>query len=74
MNTSVIRYFLLRNDGKPVNIRYEPVKTLNQVAKWGTYEEADYFLREGYYKSFNPNDYSIQTMTIKYMQGEIEDV
>jgi len=74
MDISVTYYFLLRNDGYPVDVRFNPVETLNKANRFSSYKDAYYFLNDGHYRANDPENYTIEIMTTSYKRGEIEDV
>lgn len=58
-----------RRDGVPVNIKYEPAKSLSQAARFRDMDEYTAFIT-GYYKPPDASLYMPQWIEISYMEVE----
>lgn len=68
-----LRVILKRIDGVPVNIRYEPVKSLSQAVRFHNLDEVTAFLT-GYYKPTDASLYKPQYIKITYEECNPDDV
>lgn len=66
-----------RVDGVPVNLHYEPVKSLRSAGRWNTIEDYEAFI-SGYYKPADAALYRPQLIKITYEEvkpsGEHGDI
>jgi hypothetical protein len=62
----VRRHILKRKDGVPVNLHFEPVKSISKALR----VDADLFhtLMNGHFKPANPEDYYMQEIEIQYRE------
>ena len=61
------RIIIKHIDGTPVNLRYEPVKSLSAAARFPTIEDYNAFIT-GYYKPVDASKYKPQVIEITYRE------
>lgn len=61
------RYIIMRIDGVPVNLKYEPVKSLSSAARFGDLDEYNAFIT-GFYKPIDASQYKPQEIEIIYRE------
>ena len=66
------RIIITRVDGVPVNLRFEPVKSLSQAARFHDIDEYESFMN-GYYKPDKPELYKPGKLRITYELESEED-
>ncbi|MFD0673958.1 hypothetical protein [Cohnella sp. GCM10027633] len=59
------RIIIKHIDGTPVNLRYEPVRSLSTAARFNDIEEYNAFIT-GYYKPLDATQYKPQPIKITY--------
>jgi hypothetical protein len=69
------RKFIIRHKrGYFINVMYEKARDFDTAVRFGSWEEANYFLREGHYAAPDPDNYEIYTMLITYeLEGQAHE-
>lgn len=65
MTETKTRIIMKRVDGVPVNLHYEPVRSLSAAARFNDIDEYNAFIN-GYYKPSDDSMYKPQTIRITY--------
>lgn len=66
------RIIMKRVDGVPVNLHYEPVKSISAAARFHDIDEYNNFIN-GYYRPANAEMYKPQAIQITYEELEEEE-